>query len=68
MPSVLEDAPIYFSPIYETDMYGALEKFDKMDYEELKARSLKQYQKVNQRQNVDLEQLVHKLLSGNFLN
>ena len=27
MPEVLENAPIYFSPIYETDMFSALNKF-----------------------------------------
>lgn len=67
MPSVLEDAPVYFSPLYETDMYGALDRFSRMPYGELCDRSLRQYQKVHNRQDSDLAKLVDMLLDGKFI-
>ena len=68
MPSVLGDAPVYFSPFYETDMYGALDRFVNMSYRELCERSFRQYKKVNSRQISDLDELVKRLLGGDFLN
>ena len=68
MPSVLGDAPVYFSPIYETDMYGALLRFSSMPYDELKEKSLRRYELVHSRQNSDLDKLVDKLMSGDFIN
>ncbi len=66
MPAVLEDAPIYFSPVYETDMFRALERFEATPYDELTARSNAQYQKVKQKQNADLEALSARLMDGSF--
>ena len=66
MPAVLEDAPLYFSPVYETDMYHALERFAAMPHETLSARSKAQYDKVKQKQNADLEALSAQLMDGSF--
>ncbi len=67
MPAVLENSPIYFSPIYETDMYGALLRFCESQYDSLCARSLEQYRKVHLRQNQDLDKLVKMLFDGSFI-
>ena len=66
MPAVLEDAPLYFSPVYETDMFRALERFAAMPRETLSARSKVQYAKVKQKQNADLEALSAQLMDGTF--
>ncbi len=66
MPAVLEDAPLYFSPVYETDMYRALERFAATPHETLSARSKAQYDKVKQKQNADLEALSAQLMDGSF--
>lgn len=65
MPEVLENAPIYFSPIYETDMYKALCDFSKSSYKELSSRAYKQYLKVLDRQNNDLKYLTRKIMTTN---
>lgn len=67
MPEVLEDAPVYFSPVYETDMYRALNRFVATPYAELAERTLAQYNKVAQKQNADLDKLTGMLLDGSFL-
>ena len=68
MPEVLENAPIYFSPIYETDMFSALNKFRNVPYSELSARSKAQYSKVTKMQSDDLQHLAQSLLDGSFIN
>lgn len=68
MKEILEKAPIYFSPIYETDMYKAFMKFSKVSYSDLCEKSYKQYKKVTAKQEADLNSLVTRLLVGSFLN
>ena len=68
MPEVLENAPIYFSPIYETDMFSALNKFRNVPYSELSDRSKAQYSKVTKMQSDDLQHLAQSLLDGSFIN
>lgn len=67
MPEVLEDAPVYFSPVYETDMYRALNKFVATPYEELGERALRQFNKVAGKQKADLDRLTKMLLDGSFV-
>lgn len=67
MPEVLGDSAVYFSPIYETDMYRALNKFTATPYKDLQDKALAQYEKVAGKQNADLAELSDMLLSGKFL-
>lgn len=67
MPEVLEDAPIYFSPIYESSMYKALQRFTESDYSILQKQVREQYKKISERQQTDLKQLAIELLNGAFI-
>ena len=67
MPEILEDAPIYFSPIYESSMYRALQQFTASDYSTLQKQVREQYKKIAERQQTDLQQLAIKLLNGAFI-
>lgn len=64
MREVLEDSPIYFSPIYQTDMYKALCTFAETPYEQLADKARGQFQKVADRQNADLQELTEMLLKN----
>jgi len=66
MPEILEEAPIYFSPIYESSMYRALQKFTESDYSTLQKQVREQYKKISERQQTDLQQLAIGLLNGAF--
>lgn len=61
IPQVLGDAPIYFSPFYETAVYQALQTFDQSDYDTLAERSRRQYHAVYERQELDLQSLLNIL-------
>lgn len=64
MPEVLEEAPIYFAPLYETDMFKALNEFTRTPYETLREKSLFQYNKVANKQMRHLNELSDKILNG----
>lgn len=63
MQEVLEDAPVYFSPIYESDMYRALRTFSNIPYDDLCIKSYRQYCKETKKQNDDLDLLVKSFLT-----
>ena len=63
MPEILDNAPIWFSPFYSTDIYKAINCLMNSDYEQLCKRSYEQYLKVNMKQREDLEKLVKLILS-----
>ena len=67
MPEILGDAPIYFSPIYETDMFQALVKFVNTNYEQLASKAKAQYKIISQKQQSDLLELAEKILNGSFI-
>lgn len=67
MQEVLGSAPVYFSPIYESDMYRALNMFSEMFYDDLCSRSYKRYAEITSRQEKDLDELVNSILEGRFL-
>jgi glycosyltransferase involved in cell wall biosynthesis len=66
MPEILGNAPIYFSPIYESSMYGALQSFSLTPYELMKKKAEEQFCIIKEKQNNDLRTLSHKLLNGYF--
>lgn len=67
IPEILGNAPIYFSPIYESGMYGALKQFHNTSYESLRQTALKQYNAIKEKQDSDLNGLCTSLLDGSFI-
>jgi glycosyltransferase involved in cell wall biosynthesis len=67
MPEILGDSPIYFSPIYESSMYGALRKFHDMDYATMQNKVRTQFGIIKEKQQNDLTRLTTMLLDGSFL-
>jgi glycosyltransferase involved in cell wall biosynthesis len=60
---VLAEAPIYFSPLYETDIYQALCRFVETSYPALQEACRKRYQEISARQQKDLYDLLAEILS-----
>ena len=67
MPEILGDSPIYFSPIYESSMYGALRIFNATPYEELREKAEKQFRLISEKQENDLYRLSNMLLDGSLI-
>jgi len=67
IPEVLGDSPVYFTPIYESSMYGALLKFNDMPYDKLAEKATNQYLTIKARQEADLQNLATKLMNGYFI-
>lgn len=63
MPEILGDAPIYFSPFYESAIFNALLSLNEQNYDYYSKKSLCQYEKVRSRQQDDLETLVAKIIN-----
>ena len=62
IPEVLGDAPIYFSPFYETGIFKGLLDFERTDYKLLCERSLKRYEYLKNKQNEDLKTLINLII------
>ena len=61
VPEILEDAPIYFSPLYETGIYQALQTLSDENYDKYCELSKMQYQKIRNRQLDDAAKLLNIL-------
>lgn len=57
MPEILGDAPIYFSPLYETAIYYALTSLQENNYKYYSQKSHEQYNKIHNIQKQDLNKL-----------
>lgn len=68
MPEILGNSPIYFSPIYESSMYGALLSFNATPYEQLQKKAEEQFCAIKEKQLDDLQRLSTMLLNGSFIN
>jgi glycosyltransferase involved in cell wall biosynthesis len=68
MPEILEDSPIYFSPFYESSIYGALKKFNATDYDSLREKASIQFNLISRKQNNDLLRLTTMLMDGTFIH
>lgn len=66
IPSILGSAPIYFSPLYVTEMYAALMRFSNEAYPDLCRKSEERYRIVNQKQQANLNELVSCILGNRF--
>lgn len=64
MPEVLADAPIYFSPFYQSAIFNGLLQLTDENYAEYSQRSLKLYQEVHEKQEGDLKELVNRMLNA----
>lgn len=62
IPEILSDAPIYFSPFYQVDLFIALKKVVK-EYNQLSEKSFLRYQIINKKQTESM-----KILSNTILN
>lgn len=62
MSEVLGDAPIYFSPFYESAIFNGLLLLTEENYTKYSQRSLRRYQDVHVKQECDLKELVKKII------
>lgn len=62
IPEVLGDAPIYFSPFYESAIFNALMVLNDSNYQEYSEKSFTRYQQVHSMQESDLSDLVDMFL------
>ncbi len=62
MPEILGDAPLYFSPFYESDIFRTLCALDKNNRKLYSARSLARHQQIRERQEADLHTLTKMLI------
>lgn len=63
MPEVLGDAPIYFSPIYESAIFNALMSLNDENYSEYSVRSYNRYKTIHVKQEQDLFDLVNMIIT-----
>ena len=63
VPEILGDAPIYFSPFYESGVYNALKTLSEDNYFIYSRNSETRYKIVKERQNKDTEKLLKILIS-----
>lgn len=64
IPEILGDAPIYFSPLYESDIYKALTILNEDNYKYYSMKSAQRYTIVSQKQKYDLTKLIDLILSN----
>lgn len=65
MPGIYGVAPIYFSPMYESSIFSALNTLTDSNYIEYSQKSKEQYDRVKKRQERDLDSLLFLLLRTN---
>ena len=63
MPEILGDAPIYFSPLYESDIFRALNVLNEFNYEDYSNKSQNRYNKISIRQKQDLDKLIQIIVN-----
>lgn len=68
IPEVCGDAAIYFSPYYETDIFSAFCKLNKSNYDKYSECVEKRWYDIQQRQEKDIETLIHMLLKDDNYN
>ena len=62
IPEVLQEAPIYFCPLYETDIFRAFFMLNEDNYSEYVHRSLNRVEKIMEKQEADLVKLIDEIL------
>ncbi len=64
MPEVLGEAPIYFSPFFESAIFNALLSLDENNYSVYSEKSTQRYEEIREKQESDLGQLVDTILNA----
>lgn len=64
MPEILADAPIYFSPFYDSDIFRAMCTLNDNNYAHFAAKSIDRYSVISKKQEEDLKALI-KLIVNN---
>lgn len=64
MPEVLSDAPIYFSPFYDSDIFRAMCTLNDNNYALFAAKSLERYSIISKKQEEDLKTLINIIVSN----
>lgn len=59
VPEILGDAPLYFSPLYSSDIYRCMTILNDHNYESYCQKSAIRYKEISQRQQKDLNTLVN---------
>ncbi len=62
MPEILGNAPILFSPLYESGIFDALCKLSDENYEIYKTNSLESYNIIHKRQELDLQKMIEQII------
>lgn len=62
IPEICGDAAIYFSPLYESDIFRALHVLNDSNYSYYVEMAKMRYKEVNRRQNEDLKKLVKLII------
>lgn len=62
IPEICGDAAIYFSPLYESDIFRALHVLNESNYSEYVDKAKKRFQEVNDRQEKDLKVLIDLII------
>lgn len=63
IPEIFGDAPIYFSPLYESEIFNALTKLSNDNYELYAKKSKLKYEQIKTKQESDLNQLINIILN-----
>ena len=63
MPEILGDAALYFSPLYENDLFCKVECLSE-NYHYYKMKSREQYQKIALKQVQDFDKLINGIIDG----
>lgn len=62
MPEILGNAPIYFSPIYESDIFRALNMLNESNYKLYSEKSANRYKEIVETQHNDIAGLIQLIL------
>ena len=63
IPEVLQDAPIYFNPLFESDIFRAFFALNETKYTEYCQKSFERVEQITQKQEADLVKLIDEILA-----
>lgn len=62
IPEILDNAPIYFSPFFQSDIFKSLCKLNDGNYKDYTQKSKERYEVISERQNRDLNKLIKLII------
>jgi len=63
IPEVLQDSPIYFNPLFESDIFRAFFALNETNYTEYCQKSFERVKQITQKQEADLVKLIDEILA-----